>query len=131
VQCLPQILRTDGFSEMANIAVLQYSNILPNAQNPFLEKERFQHIRFQQRLCSTCYVARTNSSHTEFISHHHHHHHNQQHNTNNHNHLLISAVVPFEIVSLGIHTTTPVWHHSSKHFVSALLETQQTPCNFS
>jgi len=46
-------------------------------------------------------------------------------NTNNH-HLLINAVIPFEVVSLGIHTSSPAMPPLFKATVSVLLETQQT-----
>jgi len=46
--------------------------------------------------------------------------------TNNHHHLLINAVVPFEVVSLGIRTASPATPPLFKAIVVILLETQQT-----
>ena len=78
LHCLPQILCTDGLSETANIAVLQYSNFLPNVQDSFLEKVSFHSKSASIRATLVCVTwhGQTVPTLDLFLNHHHH---NQQH----------------------------------------------------
>jgi hypothetical protein len=80
--CAIQLVDSSHFTEMANLTVLQYSNTLLNAQDPFLEKKRAFGKSAFNRVIAVCVMSCNHTFQTEFIFPPPHddddHHHKQQ-----------------------------------------------------